>query len=78
MNDEIIKEFESFLSSISSEDLEDIVKKYDSEFENGNFHFECATDYMFENSSDDVDDVVLSIERFNLPISCECTFVEAA
>lgn len=37
MNDEIIKEFESFLSSISSEDLEDSVKKYDSECENGEF-----------------------------------------
>lgn len=36
MNDEILKEFEYFLSSISSEDLEDIVKKYDSEFEKEN------------------------------------------
>lgn len=37
MNDEIIQEFESFLASISSEDLEDSVKKYDSECENGEF-----------------------------------------
>lgn len=33
MNEEIEKELESFLSSISPEDLKDMVDEFDSEFE---------------------------------------------
>lgn len=78
MNDEIIREFESFLSSISSEELKDMVDKYDCEFENGDFRFEGAMDFIFENSSSNIDNIVFSVGRFENPINCNCLFDEAA
>lgn len=36
MDEEIKNELKSFLSSISPEELKDLVNKYDSEFERGN------------------------------------------
>lgn len=42
MNEEIKKELQSFLYSISPEELNDLVNEYDDEFENGKFYFGCS------------------------------------
>lgn len=42
MNEEIKKDVQSFLSSISPEELKDLVNEYDGEFEKGKFYFGCA------------------------------------
>ncbi len=78
MNEEIEKELESFLSSISPEDLKDMVDEFDSEFERGDFSFGSATDFMFEIPQVSFNVPTFSVGCFENPIEPECNFVKAA
>ena len=78
MNEEIKKELKSFLSSISPEELKDLVNEYDSEFERGNFYFGSAVNFMFEYPQMDLLTPVFFLFIFEKPINQECFYVKAA
>lgn len=78
MNEEIEKELSSFLSSISPEELKNMVDEFDSEFERGEFSFGSATDFMFEIPQVSFNVPTFSVGIFENSIEPDCNYVKAA